>query len=175
MSTSVNTKRPGQHFASAALAIVLGFSATGLSQVAALPAPFALEHVRLPRAVQPADKASETRQAISVFLHGMAEADARTVWLFASEEDQAAFESEDAVLRAFVDAFPELTDAEEIKFDSFREEGDTPFWLLAFRDGSGVNHRAEVGLWRDDAGDWKVVSCMVYALQERFASLNADN
>ena len=171
MSTNVNAKRLGRRCAIALLVVGLGFSASSISQVAALPDPLALEHLSSTRAVQPADKAAEVRQAIKIFIRGMARGDAGTVWSYASEEDQAAFETEDAVLTAFVDAFPALTEAEDVKFDSFREEGDTPFWLLAFKDDEGVNSRAEVGLWRDDAGDWKIVSCEVYALSDRIASL----
>ena len=130
-----------------------------------------MESLSSTRAVEPTDKAAEVRQAIKILLGGMAQGDAGTVSSYASEEDQAAFATEDAVLTAFVDAFPELAEAEDVKFDSFREEGDTPFWLLSFRDDAGVKYRAEVGLWRNDAGDWKVVSCEVYALSDRISSL----
>ena len=171
MSTNVNAKRLGRRCAIVALVVGLGFSASSISQVAALPDPLALEHLSSTSSVQPADKAAEARQAIKIFLRGMAEGDAETVWMYASEEDQAAFETEDAVLTAFVGEFPVLAEAENVKFDSFREEGDTPFWVMAFKDDAGVSYRAEVGLWRDDAGDWKVVSCEVYALSDLIASL----
>lgn len=97
----------------------------------------------------------------------MAEGDAKTVWMYASEEDQAAFETEDAVLEAFADAFPALTKAEDVMFDSFRIEGDTPFAVVSFADEDSNKYQADVGLWLDDAGDWKVVSCEVYALSDR--------
>lgn len=169
MFTSMNAKKVGQHCAVAALILGLGFSASSVSQVAAQPDTWALESVAA-AAVVPAETA-ELQTALTTFIRGMADGDAKTVWMYASEEDQAAFETEEAVLAAFVDAFPALTKAEEVTFDSFREEGDTPFAVLTFADESGNKYRAEVGLWLDDVGDWKVVSCEVNALSDRVASL----
>lgn len=170
MVTSVNAKKLGQRCAVAALVAGLWFSASSISQVAAQPD--SLQNVSSNSALQPAiDEAAEVRQALMVFIRSMAKGDAKTVWMYASEEDQAAFESEDAVLTAFKDAFPALTTAKELRFDIVREEGDTPFSSLTFKDEFGHNYQAEIGLWLDDAGDWKVVSCDVNAVTERVASL----
>ncbi len=170
MVTSVNARKLGQRCAVAALVAGLWFSASSISQVAAQPD--SLQNVSSNSALQPAiDEAAEVRQALMVFIRSMAQDDAETVWMYASEEDQAAFESEDAVLTAFKDAFPALTTAKELRFDIVREEGDTPFSSLTFKDEFGNNYQAEIGLWLDDAGDWKVVSCDVNAVTERVASL----
>ena len=172
MFTSVSAKKLGRHCAVAALIVGFGFSANSISQVSAQPDSSALEAVRFAPSAQPATaEAAEVQTALRTFIRGMAEGDAKTVWMYASEEDQAAFETEDAVLEAFADAFPALTKAEDVKFDSFRNEGDTPFAVVSFTDENGNKYQADVGLWLDDAGDWKVVSCEVNAITDRVASL----
>lgn len=170
MFTSVNAKKLGRHCAVAALIVGFGFSANTISQVSAQPDSAALESVRFAPDTATAE-VQEVQTALTTFIRGMAEGDAKTVWMYASEEDQAAFETEDAVLAAFTDAFPALTAAEDVKFDSFRNEGDTPFVLVSFTDEDGNKFQADVGLWLDDAGDWKVVSCEVNAITDRVASL----
>ena len=172
MLKSVNTKKVGQYCAVAALVLGLGFSASSITEVAAQPDIAAVENVRFAGADESASLESrEIQKELTTFIRGMAEGDAKTVWMYASEEDQMAFETEDAVLEAFADAFPALTEAQAVSFGSFRQEGDTPFAVVSFKDGSGNQYQAEVGLWLDDAGDWKVVSCEVTALSDRVASL----
>jgi hypothetical protein len=172
MFTSVSAKKLGRHCAVAALILGVGFSANSISQVSAQPDVSALETVRFTPGAQPATaEAAEVQTALTTFIRGMAEGDAKTVWMYASEEDQAAFETEEAVLAAFADSFPALTEAEDVKFDSFRNEGDTPFAMVSFADEDGNKFQADVGLWLDDAGDWKVVSCEVNAVTDRVASL----
>ena len=171
MSKSVNAKKVGQYCAVAALVLGLGFYANSITEVAAQPDTAALENVRFAGAEQSALESREIQQELTAFIRGMAEGDAKTVWMYVSEEDQMAFETEEAVLAAFADAFPALTKAQSVTFGSFREEGDTPFAVVSFRDDSGNQYQAEVGLWLDDAGDWKVVSCEVTALTDRVASL----
>ena len=172
MLKSVNSKKVGQYYAVAALVLGLGFSANSITEVAAQPDAAVVENVRFSGAEEAAALASrEIQQELTTFIRGMAEGDAKTVWMYASEEDQMAFETEEAVLAAFADAFPALTEAQSVTFGTFREEGDTPFAVVSFKDGSGNQYQAEVGLWLDDAGDWKVVSCEVTALTDRVASL----
>jgi hypothetical protein len=101
----------------------------------------------------------------------MSQGDAQAIWKFASEEEQEAFETEDAVFAAFADAFPALTQATSVSVDAVNQEGDTPFVQVSLADAAGNKHQANVGLWLDDAGDWKVVSCEVTSVSDRIASL----
>jgi hypothetical protein len=113
----------------------------------------------------------EVRTALTDFVSGMAGADAQKVWMFASEEDQAAFETEDAVYAAFADAFPVLTKTREVAIENIWDEGDTPFVRLRLTDNSGEAYTADIGFWLDDAGDWKVVSCQIEPIEARVAVL----
>ncbi len=108
-------------------------------------------------------------QAVATFIRGMAEADVETVWMFASEEDQDAFGTEQAVYDAFADAFPAFTHVEKVAFERFWQEGETPFVTLALTDAEGARYRATMGLWLDDAGDWELISCDVEPADDRIA------
>jgi hypothetical protein len=109
-------------------------------------------------------------QAAQRFIGGMATGDEQAVWMFASEEDQAAFATEKAVFDAFAELYPALTSAEQVVVQDVRQEGDTPFVDALLRADDGSRHVAEIGLWLDDAGDWKVVSLDVEAARDLVAS-----
>jgi hypothetical protein len=165
-------KKTGQRVAAAALLCGLAFSGYNIPQVAAQPDSAALETVRFVHSVDAATaETAEVREAVSNFIRGMAEGDAETVWMYASEEEQMAFETEAATLAAYAAEFPALTKAQEVSIQSYRDEGDTPFVELSMRDADGNAYQASVGLWLDDAGDWKVVSLDVNAVTDQVASL----
>lgn len=107
--------------------------------------------------------------AATSFIHALANADADAVWMFASEEDQAAFGTESAVYEAFAETFPALTQAKDVTLERAWQEGDTPFVELAVSDASGGDYQVTIGLWLDDAGDWKVISCDVKATGDKLA------
>lgn len=108
-------------------------------------------------------------QAVVAFIRGMAERDVDTVWMFATEEDQDAFGTEQAVYDAFAEVFPAFTQADKVTFERSWQEGETPFVTLALTDGEGVRHRATMGFWLDDAGDWELISCQVDVADDRIA------
>ena len=147
------------------------FSVNSISAVSAQTETKYIETIVFDRTLPASVEEIEVRSAVETFIRGMSRADAQTVWMFASEEDQAAFGTEEAVYEAFAEVFPALTQAQEVRFDSFSQEGDTPFVQLSLTDKQGVSHQATMGLWLDDAGDWKLVSCEVNALSDRIASL----
>jgi hypothetical protein len=118
----------------------------------------------LPRAGDPA-----VHDAVTTFITGMAEGDVETVWMFATEEDQDAFGTERAVYEAFAEVFPAFTTARKVAFERVWQEGETPFVTLTLTDGSGEKHRATMGLWLDDAGDWELISCSVEPADDRVA------
>ena len=124
-----------------------------------------------PAAAYPAGDETAARDAAAAFVRSLAAGDAQAIWMFASEEDQDAFATEDAVLAAFAETFPALTQARSVTVDSMTQEGDTPFVQLSVADANGAQYKANVGLWLDDAGDWKVISCDVTPLTDRVASL----
>ena len=113
---------------------------------------------------------AEMKNAVSRFLQGMASGDADAVWMFASEEEQDAFGTETAAYEAYADAFPALTRPQAVTFDKFWQEGDTPFVDITLTQGSSA-HRATMGFWLDDAGDWKLVSCEVKPATDLVAGL----
>ena len=115
-------------------------------------------------------RSASAEAAAATFIRAMAAHDVGTVWMFASEEDQDAFATEEAVFAAFADVFPALTEVEEVTFERSWQEGDTPFVSATLSDGS-EEHRAMMGFWLDDAGDWKLVSCDVRPASDLVAGL----
>lgn len=172
MLTSSGAKRVARPLLAAALLLGAALSANNFSEVLAKSGSAAVETVRFDGspAVLNAEHGA-VRKAVETFIGGMASGDAQTVWMFASEEEQDAFATEDAVYTAFAETFPALTRAAEVSFDSFTQSGDTPFVQLSLADREGNRYRAEIGMWRDDAGDWKVISCDVTAVSDRVAAL----
>ena len=163
MLTNLNCRAYGPK-AAAALMCALGLAIGGSSLVSAEPdlAPAAtVESVRFADSAPIADTEVEVRMAVESFIRGMSSGDAETVWMFASEEDQEAFATEAAVYEAFAETFPAFTQVAEVTFESFRQEGETPFVELSMTGKDGQRHRAAIGLWLDDAGDWEIVSCEV--------------
>jgi hypothetical protein len=118
---------------------------------------------------------SQEREAVAqsakTFIEGMANRDAPAVWMFASEEDQDAFGTEADVYAAYEETFPQFAKAREVTFTRFWQEGDTPFTQVLLADGQGGASIATMGFWRDDAGDWKLVSCEVNPVSDRLAGL----
>jgi hypothetical protein len=172
MLIKLNVKKAGQRVATIALLCGLAFSANSIPQVAAQPEPAVLQSVVFTNSTEvETSEAREVRQALANFIRGMAERDAQTVWMYASEEEHMAFQTEAEALAAYVDAFPALTEVQEVSFQSYRNEGDTPFVELAMQDREGNAYRATAGLWLDDAGDWKIVSLDIRPLTDRVAAL----
>jgi hypothetical protein len=162
-------KAAARQRAVALLLCATAFSFTTAVQLSAEPrASTAIEFVTSAAAGQSAEPTVEA--AVATFIRGMASADVETVWMFASEEDQDAFGSEQAVYDAFADVFPALTRVQKVTFEGFWREGETPFVTLSLVDGEGVKYRAKIGLWLDDAGDWKLISCQVNAIDDRIAA-----
>jgi len=103
-------------------------------------------------------EAGSVATAVTRFVDGMAKGDEDVVWTFASEEDQAAFGTESAIYAAYADAFPQLTDVAEVHLGMVRDEGDTPFVPVVFQDTAGATWVANFGMWKNDAGDWTLIS-----------------
>ena len=165
-------KKLVQCTAVAALVAGFGFSASSITQVSAQTSVSPLQQVSFVGSSEAkTPQAAEVRGALVSFIRGMSNQDAEAVWAFASEEDQDAFATQKAVLDAFDETFPELARAREVTVQSLRDEGDTPFVKLTMTDTNGKSFRGEIGLWQDDAGDWKVVSCEFEPLGDQVASL----
>ncbi len=130
-----------------------------------------VEAVRVIDTAEWGDADIEPRMAAEAFVLAMAKAEAQAVWAYASEEDQEAFETEAAVYHAFADTFPALVEVVEVIFEASRQEGDTFFVEFSLTDKSGYQHRGFVGLWLNDAGSWKVVSCDVQPTSKHIAAL----
>jgi hypothetical protein len=173
MLTKLNLLNAGRGLALAALlcgGAVL--TAQNISPVSAQTEGAMLQTVSVPAdaVVASADELAAS-EAAAVFVRSLSSGDAQAMWMFASEEDQEAFATEDAVLEAFADAFPVLTQVESVAVAAVTQEGDTPFVQLSLTDANGAAYQADVGMWLDDAGDWKVISCDVVPLTDQVASL----
>ncbi len=170
MSMILSAGRFARNCAVAALLCGVAISAGGTAQLAAHAEPLSAESVRFTKA--PDLNSLQHRavaHALATFVSGMADADSEAVWMFASEEDQAAFGTEDAVYAAFAETFPAFAAASEVTIEKIWDEGDTPFVALSMVVASGAAFKANVGFWLDDAGDWKVVSCEIRPAAERAA------
>jgi hypothetical protein len=171
MLTNLNVRKTGRGVVLAALlagAAVL--SAQNISQVAAQDTSVQTASFEAPAVAMPGPDAAVTDAAAS-FIHSMSKGDAGAIWMFASEEEQEAFATEDAVLAAFAENFPALTQAKTVAVETVSQEGDTPFVQVSLADGEGNKYQASIGMWLDDAGDWKVVSLDVTSVSDRVASL----
>lgn len=171
MLTNLKISSLGSKCAAAALLCGFGLTFGGATLVSAQPDVAIIETVRFSDTAIVEDQDVEVRMAVETFITAMSSADAAAVWMFASEEDQEAFESEDAVYQAFAETYPVLTQTAEINVDSIRQEGETPFVQLSLTGKDGGSYTASVGFWLDDAGDWKVVSLDVRSASDRIASL----
>ena len=129
------------------------------------------EAIRVSDTAEWRDADVEPRMAAEAFVLAMANAEAQAVWAYASEEDQEAFETETAVYHAFAETFPVLVEVVEVTFEASRQEGDTSFVEFSLTDKSGHQHRGSMGLWLDDAGSWKMVSCDVQPTSKHIAAL----
>jgi hypothetical protein len=109
--------------------------------------------------------------AVKQFVSAMAEGDAKELWMFASEEEHDAFQTEPAAYAAYALDFPVLTRAKETTFVRAWQEGDTPYVEMLLRDVQDDTYWAELGLWLDDAGDWKIASHDIKPTSEFVAGL----
>jgi hypothetical protein len=130
-----------------------------------------VEAVRVIDTAEWGDADIEPRMAAEEFVLAMANAKSQAVWAYASEEDQEAFGTEAAVYHAFAETFPVLVEVVEVRFEASRQEGDTSFVDFYLTDKSGHQHRGSMGLWLDDAGGWKMVSCDVQPTSKHIAAL----
>jgi ketosteroid isomerase-like protein len=170
MFTKLNVRPLARNCAVAALLCGVAISSGGTAQLTAQADPFIVEKVRFTTAPDLNSlNHGDVTAALATFISGMADGDAEAVWMFASEEEQAAFGTEEATYAAYAEDFPALTRASEVTVERVWDEGVTPFVALTVRDISGRAYKANVGFWLDDAGDWKVISLDVRAAAERAA------
>lgn len=161
----------GSKCTAAALFCGIGLALGGITLVSAEPQTEAVQVVAFTEDAAIADADVEVRMAVEGFIGGMARGDAHAVWAFASEEDQQAFQTEQAVLAAFSEVFPALTGVSSVHVDTITQQGETPFVKLALTGKDGESYRATIGFWLDDAGDWKVISCDVKPALDQVAGL----
>jgi ketosteroid isomerase-like protein len=165
-----NVQRFARNCAVAALLCGVAISSGGTAQLTAQAEPFTVEKVRFSTAPYLNSlHHGDVTTAVATFISGMADGDAEAVWMFASEEEQAAFGTEEATYAAYAEDFPALTRASEVTVERIWNEGETPFVALTLMDASGRAYKASVGFWLDDAGDWKVISLDVGPVAERAA------
>jgi hypothetical protein len=129
---------------------------------------------QMPQAAPPiAAGQSETpvERAAVRFVSAMASKDAATVWLYATEEEQDAFQTEQAMLAAYSEDFPTLVIAKGAAAEREWREGNARFVLVRVTDSDHNEYRATMGFWLSDAGDWQLISCDVKPVSDRIAGL----
>lgn len=118
-----------------------------------------------------AQSVSPVERAAVRFVNAMASKDAETVWLYATEEEQDAFQTEDEMLRAYSEDFPVLTLARSAAAEREWQEGDATFVEVRLADSYRNEYTATMGFWLSDAGDWQLISCDVKPVSDRIAGL----
>ena len=101
----------------------------------------------------------------------MASKDAATVWLYATEEEQDAFQTEQAMLEAYGEDFPVFTLATSAAAEREWQEGDATFVAVRVTDSHRNEYSATMGFWLSDANDWQLISCDVKPVSDRIAGL----
>ena len=118
-----------------------------------------------------AQSASPVERAAVRFVNAMASKDAATVWLYATEEEQDAFQTEQAMLEAYGEDFPVFTMAKSTAAEREWQEGDATFVQIRVTDSHRNEYRATMGFWLSDANDWQLISCDVKPVSDRIAGL----
>ena len=106
----------------------------------------------------PSSLESEARTAAATFVWGLSNGHAEVVWQFATEEEQEAFATEAETYNVFVSAYPPLAYAKEMTFEGVTPDGGLQIVSIYVKDRLDLQWRASFGLWKDDAGDWKVMT-----------------
>ena len=96
--------------------------------------------------------------------------DVATVWLYATEEEQDAFGTEQAMYEAYSDDFPVLALAKSAIPGREWQEGDASFVEMKVSDAHRNEYTATMGFWLSDASDWQLISCDVKPVSDRIAS-----
>lgn len=121
-------------------------------------AAVAVANLQTPEAA--ADK-DAVRAAVSTFVWALSNGAEEALWSFAPEEEQESFGTAEAAYEAVSNAFPPLLYATELSFERIDTDGDLSTANLYVRDRIGLQWRAEIDLFLDDAGDWKIVGLAV--------------
>jgi len=122
-------------------------------------------------AIIAAQSTSPVERAAVRFVHAMASKDAPTVWLYATEEEHDAFQTEQEMLQAYSEDFPVLTLAKSAEAEREWQEGDATFVEIRLTDSHRNEYSATMGFWLSDANDWQLISCDVKPVSDRIAGL----
>lgn len=114
--------------------------------------------------------ASPVEAAAVTFVRAMGSGDAATVWLYATEEEQDAFGTTQAMYKAYREEFPVLTETRTAIAEREWQEGDASFVEVKLVDARRNQYSATMGFWLSDANDWQLISCDVQPLSENIAS-----
>lgn len=118
-----------------------------------------------------AQSTTPVERAAIRFVNAMASKDAATVWLYATEEEHDAFQTEQAMLAAYGEDFPVFTLAKRAAAEREWQEGDATFVQIRVTDSDRNEYRATMGFWLSDANDWQLISCEVKPISDRIAGL----
>jgi len=114
--------------------------------------------------------ASPVEAAAVTFIRAMESGDAATVWFYATEEEQDAFGTTQAMYDAYSEEFPVLTETKTATPEREWQEGDASFVEVKLVDAQRNQYSATMGFWLSDANDWQLISCDVTSLSDRVAS-----
>ena len=114
---------------------------------------------------------SPVERAAVRFIGAIESRDAATVWLYATEEEHDAFQTEEEMLQAYSEDFPIFTLAKSAVADRQWQEGDATFVAIIVTDAQRNDYIATMGFWLSDANDWQLISCDVKPVSDRIAGL----
>lgn len=138
---------------------------------AAMSASYLARQPEAAPTIAAAPSVSPVERAAVRFVNAMASKDAATVWLYATEEEQDAFQTEEEMLRAYSDDFPVFTLARSAAAEREWQEGDATFVEVRLTDSQNNEYSATMGFWLSDANDWQLISCDVKPVSDRIAGL----
>jgi len=113
---------------------------------------------RLPMEETDEAERDEIRTVVSVFVWGLSNGVANAVWALAPEMEQDRLGTEQAVMDYFAEGNPPVRHAARMVFDGVAWQDGLPVAQVYIVDRLGLQWRASFGLYRNAAGEWKIVS-----------------
>jgi len=138
---------------------------------AAMSASYLTRQPEAAPAIAAVQSASPVGRAAVRFVNAMASKDAGTVWLYATEEEHDAFQTEEEMLQAYSEDFPIFTLAKSAVAEREWQEGDATFVEVRLTDSHRNEYSATMGFWLSDASGWQLISCDVKPVSDQIAGL----
>jgi hypothetical protein len=123
-----------------------------------LPGAKALDRLPMESNEEALADREEIRTAVSVFVWGLSNGVANAVWALAPEMEQDRLGTHQAVMDYFAEGNPAVRHAARMIFDGVTWQDGLPVAEVYIVDRLGLQWRATFGLYRNAAGEWKIIS-----------------